>query len=125
MRLAGTPDKIKVNVIGSAATVLSRRSYEVDARPDMTLRDLLAGLSREGGPGFREKIYDPATDKMNEHVTVFVNSREARSLGGPDSRLEPGDVVTIMPPMAGGCRNARPRGVVKKVDAVIDRRFKS
>ena len=118
-------DKIKVNVIGSAANVLPRRSCEVEPRPDMTLRDLLVELSREGGPGFREKVYDPETEKLNEYVTVFVNAREARTLRGPDSRLEPGDVVTIMPPMAGGCGNARPRGVVKKVDAVNHRRFKS
>jgi sulfur-carrier protein len=117
--------KIKVNVVGSAAAILPRRSYEVETRPDMTLRDLLVELSRDGGSGFREKVYDPGTDKMNEYVTVFVNSREARSLRGPDSRLEPGDVVTIMPPMAGGCENARPRGVVEKVDMVNDRRFKS
>jgi molybdopterin converting factor small subunit len=91
----------------------------------MTLRDLLVELSRDAGPGFREKVYDREAGKMNEDLLVFVNAREARSLGGPDSRLEPGDVVTIMPPMAGGCGNARPRGVVKKVDAPDDRRFKS
>ncbi len=115
---------IKVNMVGSAATVFGRRSCEIDALPGMTLRDLLVRLSREGGPGFREKVYDRETGKMNEHITVFVNSREARSLLGPDTPLEPGDLVTIMPPMAGGCDNARPRGVVKKVDASDDRRFK-
>jgi molybdopterin synthase sulfur carrier subunit len=116
--------KIKVDVIGSAATVLPRRAYEVDAQPGMTLRDLLFQLSREGGPGFGEKVYDRGTGKMNEYLTVFVNSREARSLEGLDTVLEPGDVVTIMPPMAGGCGSARPRGVVKKVDTPDDRRFK-
>jgi molybdopterin converting factor small subunit len=116
--------KIKVDVIGSAVTVLSQRLYEFDALPRMTLRDVLVGLSREGGPDFSEKVYDAETGKMNEYLTVFVNSREARSLKGPDTVLEPGDVVTIMPPMAGGCGNARPRGVVKKVDAPDDRRFK-
>jgi len=117
--------KITVNVIGSAASVLPRRSYEVEPRPGMTLRDLLAELSRNGGPGFREKVYDPGTEKMNEYVTVFVNSREARTLRGPDSRLEPGDVVTIMPPMAGGCEIARLRGVVENGGMADDRRFKS
>jgi molybdopterin converting factor small subunit len=116
--------KIKVDVIGSAATVLPRRSYEVDSRPGLTLRDVLVLLSRDAGPGFREKVYDPATGKMNEYLTVFVNSREARSLAGPGTILEPGDVITIMPPMAGGCQNARPGGVVKKVDRPDDMRFK-
>jgi molybdopterin converting factor small subunit len=116
--------KIKVDIIGSASTVFGRRSCEIDARPGMTLRDLLAGLSRDAGPDYREKVYDRETDRMNEHISVFVNSREARSLRGPDTPLESGDTVTIMPPMAGGCGNASPRGVVEKVDGVDDRRFK-
>jgi molybdopterin converting factor small subunit len=118
------PGKIKVNIVGSAATVFGRRSFEIDARPGMTLRDLLVQLSLEGRPDFRENVYDRDTGKMNEYVTMFVNSREARSLQGPDTPLMPGDVVTIMPPMAGGCENASTRGVVKKVDAFDDRRFK-
>jgi molybdopterin converting factor small subunit len=96
------PDKIKVNVIGSAASVLPRRTYEIDARPGLTLRDVLVLLSRDAGPGFREKVYDPSGGKMNEYFTVFVNSREARSLAGLDTILQPGDVITMMPPMAGG-----------------------
>jgi molybdopterin converting factor small subunit len=125
MSQAGKPGKIKVDIIGSASTVFGRRSCQIDAPPGMTLRDLLIMLSRDAGTGFEEKVYDRETDRMNEHISVFINSREARSLRGPDTHLEPGDTVTIMPPMAGGCGNASPRGVVEKVDMVDDRRFKS
>jgi sulfur-carrier protein len=125
MSQALVPDKIEIEIIGAAAEVFGRRSCKIDAWPGMTLRDLLAGLARDAGPGFREKVYDGETDKMNEHLSVFVNSREARSLHGLDTPLERGDVITIMPPMAGGCGSARPRGVAEKVDAVEDRRFKS
>ncbi len=99
--------KIKVNIIGSAVSVFSSRSYEINARPGMTLRDLLTELARDSGPDFKEKVYDPQTGKMNEHISVFVGPREARSLHGPETPLHPGEVVTIMPPMAGGCRNER------------------
>jgi molybdopterin converting factor small subunit len=116
--------KIKVNIVGSAATVFGRRSYEVNALPGMTLRDLLAELSRDAGPGFREKVYDTETGRMNEQLSVFVGPREVRTLLGPDTPLQPGEVITIMPPMAGGCGNARPRGVVKKVDRPDIGRFK-
>lgn len=125
MSQALVPDKIKIEIIGAAAEVFGRRSCEMDVKPEMTLRDLLAGLARDAGPGFREKVYDRETGKMNEHLSVFVNSREARSLRGPDTPVGPGDVVTIMPPMAGGCESARFRGVAEKVDGVDDRRFKS
>ncbi len=94
--------KIKVNIIGAAATVFDRKSCEVDARPGMKLRDLLARLSESAGPGYKEKVYDRDTGKMNEYLAVFVNTREARALQGIDTALKAGDVVTIMPPMAGG-----------------------
>jgi molybdopterin synthase sulfur carrier subunit len=47
-------------------------------------------------------IYDAGSGRVNEHIAVFVNSREIRSLDGPDTKLEDGDVITILPPMAGG-----------------------
>jgi molybdopterin synthase sulfur carrier subunit len=109
--------KIKVNIIGVAATVFDRKSCEVEARPGMKLRDLLAVLSENAGPGYKEKVYDRDPGKMNEYLAVFVNAREVRSLQGPDTALKAGDMITIMPPMAGGCAFARRRGVVKKVDA--------
>jgi len=110
-------EKIRVNIVGSAATVFGCRSYAIDARPGMTLRDLLAELTRGAGPDYRAKVYDPETGRINEYLIVFVNSREARTLGGPDTALRPGDVITIMPPMAGGSPSACARGVVKKVGA--------
>jgi molybdopterin converting factor small subunit len=68
----------------------------------MTLRDLLAVLSEGAGQAYWKAIYDKVADRMNEYLTVFVNSREVRSLRGLDTILEQVDVVTIMPPMAGG-----------------------
>ncbi|OPY25387.1 MAG: ThiS family protein [Methanocella sp. PtaU1.Bin125] len=94
--------RIRVNIIGAAATVFDRKSCEADARPGMRLRDLLAGLSDSAGPDYKEKVYDRDTGKINEYLAVFINAREARSLQGPDTILKDGDVVTIMPPMAGG-----------------------
>lgn len=93
---------IKVNVIGSAATVLEKKNYEIDARPGLKLRDLLDQLSRNAGPDYKGKIYDRDTGKMNEYLAVFINAREARVLQGEDTPLKAGDVVTILPPMAGG-----------------------
>jgi molybdopterin converting factor small subunit len=35
-------------------------------------------------------------------VGVFVNDRDARTLGGPSTPLADGDVVRLLPPVAGG-----------------------
>lgn len=91
-----------VNVIGHARDVFDRPSYVFGVKPGMTVRDLFQELSRHASPDFGKAIYDINNDLMNEHIAVFVNSREIRSLDGPDTKLKDGDVITIFPPMAGG-----------------------
>jgi len=42
------------------------------------------------------------TGKVRRHLSVFVNSDNARDLNGVDTRLEAGDVVTFLPAVSGG-----------------------
>lgn len=93
---------VSVDIVGYARSLFDRSSYSFDARPGLTLKRLLEELSKMARPDFRKRIYDVTTGKMNEHIAVFVNAREARSLKGLDTELNDGDVVTILPPMAGG-----------------------
>lgn len=91
-----------VDIVGHASDLFSRPHYTFDAKPGLTLKGVLEKLSEFAGSDFPKRIYDTATGSMNEHIVIFVNAREARSLRGPDTVLNDGDVVTIMPPMAGG-----------------------
>ncbi|MCD1296177.1 hypothetical protein CUJ83_14335 [Methanocella sp. CWC-04] len=81
---------------------LDKNKYEIDMSPGLTVRELLKELSYLAGPGFADSVYDPAGRRLNEYITIFINSKEIRSLAGLDTRLKAGDVVTILPPMAGG-----------------------
>lgn len=91
-----------VDIVGYARSLFDRPRYSFEARQGFTLKGLMEELSKIAKPDFRKRFYDAATGKMNEHIAVFVNSREARSLRGLDTELNDGDVVTILPPMAGG-----------------------
>jgi len=91
-----------VNIVGYARSLFDRPRYSFEARQGLTLKGLMEELSELAMPDFRKRIYDAATGRMNEHIAVFINSREARSLRGLDTELKDGDVVTILPPMAGG-----------------------
>ncbi len=42
------------------------------------------------------------TGKVRRHLNVFVNSDNMRDLDGVDTRLMPGDEVTILPAVSGG-----------------------
>ena len=42
------------------------------------------------------------TGRVRRHLNVFVNSDNMRDLDGIETRLRPGDVVTILPAVSGG-----------------------
>ena len=42
------------------------------------------------------------TCKVRQHLNVFVNADNVRDLGGVDTALAPGDVLTILPAVSGG-----------------------
>jgi sulfur-carrier protein len=93
---------ISVRIVGHARGLFDSPSYTFDVTPGMTIRDLLAMLSGHAGEDFSKAIYDVKSGKMNEYIAVFVNSKEVRAMDGLDTKLKDGDVVTVLPPMAGG-----------------------
>lgn len=52
-------------------------------------------------PGFGSRVLDE-DGEIREFVLVYVNQRDARTLGGADTALRDGDEVAILPAMAGG-----------------------
>ena len=70
----------------------------VEASGD-TLRSLLASLDATY-PGLQERIVDDAG--LRRFVNVYVNDEDVRFLDGLSTSLADGDVVTILPAVAGG-----------------------
>ena len=65
-----------------------------------SVRGALETIEREH-PALYRNVCDE-TGGVRRHVGVFVNSSHVRDLDGLDTRLEPGDVVTILPSVSGG-----------------------
>jgi molybdopterin converting factor small subunit len=42
------------------------------------------------------------TGAVRRHLNIFVNADNVRDLGGLDTVLKPGDVITIVPAVSGG-----------------------
>jgi molybdopterin synthase sulfur carrier subunit len=53
--------------------------------------------------GFRERLLDEG-GRLKSYVRVFVNQDDVRALDGEATRLRDGDVVAIVPAIAGGAR---------------------
>ena len=65
-----------------------------------TVRGALAELERDH-PSLYRSICDE-TGSVRRHLNVFVNSSHVRDREGLDTRLSPGDVVTILAAVSGG-----------------------
>jgi molybdopterin converting factor small subunit len=71
-----------------------------------TLREVLAEL--DGAyPGLRGQLLTPEGG-LHRFINVYVNQEDVRFLQGLETRVAEGDLVTILPAVAGG--GATPRG---------------
>ncbi len=65
-----------------------------------TVREALEDLERQH-PGFRERVLEDG-GRLHRFVNIYVNDEDVRFLGAVDAPISDGDVVTILPAVAGG-----------------------
>ena len=65
-----------------------------------TVRDALDEIER-GYTALYRNVCDE-TGMVRQHLNVFVNSDNMRDGDGVNTKLKPGDVVTILPAVSGG-----------------------
>ncbi len=68
--------------------------------PAGTVGDALDALVRRH-PGLRRHLRTEA-GALREHVNIFLNDDDVRYLAGEATPASPGDVVTVVPSIAGG-----------------------
>ena len=65
-----------------------------------TVRELLGDLDRRH-PGIGGQLFDQG-GSLHRFVNVYVNDEDVRFLGTLDAKVDDGDVVAILPAVAGG-----------------------
>jgi molybdopterin converting factor small subunit len=78
-------------------TVGGERSVAAQGR---TLRELILDLDRRH-PGFAGQLLEPS-GQQRSFVNIYVNDDDVRYLSGLDTPVAEGDVVSILPAVAGG-----------------------
>jgi sulfur-carrier protein len=107
---AGTPPQLHANPFQEAVmavevripTILRKHTggeKAVTADGD-TVRDLLTDLDRRY-PGIAGSLLT-GDGALHRFVNVYVNDEDVRFLGALDAKLSDGDVVAILPAVAGG-----------------------
>ena len=66
----------------------------------VTVRAALDDLERHQFALYRNVCDE--TGAVRRHLNVFVNADNVRDLSGVDTKLSPGDVLTILPAVSGG-----------------------
>jgi MoaD family protein len=52
-------------------------------------------------PGFRAQLYG-GDGKLHRFVNIYLNDEDIRYTGGPETAVKQGDVLDILPALAGG-----------------------
>jgi len=92
------PPTVTLHVLGALRTYCGGATeLSISAQ---TVRAALEDLERSQSALYRN-ICDE-TGRVRRHLNVFVNSDNVRDLDGVETRLTPGDVVTILPAVSGG-----------------------
>jgi len=73
------------------------RSVAADGR---TLRELIDNVDQRH-PGFAGQLLDP-DGQQRSFVNIYVNDEDVRYLGGLETPVAEGDVISILPAVAGG-----------------------
>jgi sulfur-carrier protein len=71
-----------------------------------SVREVLDEVGRRF-PGFRSGLFD-ANGELRQFVNIYVNDEDIRYLGRLDTPVAGGDVVSILPAVAGGAELTSP-----------------
>jgi molybdopterin synthase sulfur carrier subunit len=64
-----------------------------------TLAEVIDSVE-SGNPGIRDRLLDAGD--LRRFINVYVNDEDVRFLGGLDTAVSDGDVVVVLPAVAGG-----------------------
>jgi molybdopterin synthase sulfur carrier subunit len=78
---------------------LTNNLPEIDSEGE-NIRDLLLNIIKKYPP-LKERLYDEK-GALRKFINIYVNEEDIRFLKGEDTPLKDGDVISIIPAIAGG-----------------------
>jgi len=90
--------KVQMTTYGALAKITGERTANVEAS---TLKEAINVLTAKYGDRFKDKIFDEK-GKLRRFVNIYVNGKDIRFLNHLDTKLNDGDMVSIIPAVGGG-----------------------
>ena len=88
---------VEVRVTSVLQKVIGSKSVQAEGA---TIAEVLQGVN-ERFPGFREQI-TMEDGSLHRFVNIYINDEDIRFMQQLDTPVESGDVVSILPALAGG-----------------------
>lgn len=95
---------IKVRYLGHFSKLAGVKDEQIAFNGDLNIKLLIEKLSDIHGSKFKDAILDSKTGQIHPLVMVMVNFTHILSLDGIQTKIKNGDLITIMPPLAGGSK---------------------
>jgi molybdopterin synthase sulfur carrier subunit len=89
---------VEVKVTSVLQRVIGAKSIESEGK---TVGELLENMNSRF-PGFREQITTPE-GSLHRFVNIYINDEDIRYLQSLDTPVKEGDILSILPALAGGC----------------------
>jgi MoaD family protein len=87
-----------VNVVGDIYEIIMKKTFDVELK-DATIRGLIEKIAENYGQNVRKLV---VSDAGEFRVLILVNGIDIRLKKKLDTPLKMGDLVDIVPPIAGG-----------------------
>jgi len=90
---------VEVKVTANLQKLLGgQRSVQAEGA---TVRELLDDIERRH-PGFKEMVMSDG--QLHRFVNIYLNDEDIRFLGQLDTPLKEGDIISVLPALAGGAQ---------------------
>ncbi len=93
--------KLQVRYTAQLRTLLGQAEEDVDLPEGSNLAELLRRVAGQRGPDAKEHLLMP-TGEPRPSLLMVVNDAAVSAREAAAVVLQPGDVVTLLPPIAGG-----------------------
>ncbi|MDW7672860.1 MAG: MoaD family protein [Bacillota bacterium] len=93
---------ITVKVLGPLIKIVGGATFTLDVTPGTTVRELMQQVFHTYGDAMKEQVMNEGGTDLAPYYKILINGRNSKLMHYLDTELEEGQVVHIMPPVAGG-----------------------
>jgi sulfur-carrier protein len=93
--------RIRIKFLANIREITNLSEVELEIHPGDSIQSLMAALELKYGKRFKEATTGFAAGGI-PNVSILVNGRDMDFLNGLKTELHEGDIVVLIPPVAGG-----------------------